>query len=236
MRHSHLIKQALIANLLAGSLLLIGCDYFKPDPMMQTIPTNADRWQDKLGDTLDDLKEEDRQLLSRYMLRMRLSEAYKKGAMPRITVGKAIELQRKYEALHPDNPTGRQSPVTGQATNGIQQLTYPLLLLPVTTSEQDSLNQVELSFVFSNRGELPITSFEGTILMRYPTFKKAKPVVIEHTEFNPPIASKTSRKLVADVSIADTNVMKAIHSPQDIELTISEGVITLEDGSQVVFN
>ncbi|PNK61763.1 hypothetical protein A6J60_001210 [Psychrobacter sp. FDAARGOS_221] len=225
----------ILAGAVTIPLLLSGCEYFAPDPMMQTIPTNADRWQDKLSDTLDNLDEEDRQLLSRYMLRMRSSEAYEKGAIPRITVGKAIEHQRKYEVLHPDNPTGRRNSTAQKSVHDIQQLTYPLLLLPVQASEQDSLNQVELSFVLSNQGITPVTSFKGTILMRYPTFKKAKPVAIKLTQFDPPIANDSSRKLVAGVNIADTNVMKAIHNPQDIELIISEGVITLEDGTQVVF-
>ena len=85
---------ALLLALCGSPILLTGCDSKPQNPMLQTIPTDSEKWQDKLGDTLDQLSEEDRQLLSRYMLRMRLSEAYEKGAMPRITVGKALEQQR----------------------------------------------------------------------------------------------------------------------------------------------
>ncbi|BFM03862.1 hypothetical protein Psyaliredsea_25090 [Psychrobacter alimentarius] len=63
----------------------------------------------KLGATLEQLPESDQQLLSRYMLRMKLSEAYESGAMPRTTIEKALIQQREYERLHPNNPTGKKA-------------------------------------------------------------------------------------------------------------------------------
>ena len=75
---------ALLLALCGSPILLTGCDSKPQNPMLQTIPTDSEKWQDKLGDTLDQLSEEDRQLLSRYMLRMRLSEAYEKGAFDRL--------------------------------------------------------------------------------------------------------------------------------------------------------
>lgn len=222
---------ALLLALCGSPILLTGCDSKPQNPMLQTIPTDSEKWQDKLGDTLDQLSEEDRQLLSRYMLRMRLSEAYEKGAMPRITVGKALEQQRQYEALHPTNPTGRKSPVS----QGTQQQDFTIILLPAHTSETDSLNNVELSFVLANTADSAITSFKGTLLLRYPAFKKPKPVVIPLTKFEPPIAPKNANKIVADVSSSDTNVMKAIQSPENIEIVITKGSMTFEDGREIVF-
>lgn len=128
----------LLIALCAAPLALTGCEPPPPqNPMLQTIPTDAEKWQDELGDTLDRLSEEDRQLLSRYMIRMRLSEAYEKGAMPRISIGKALEQQRQYEMLHPNNPTGRKSPVTQDT----QQNEFTITLLPARTSTTDSLDR-----------------------------------------------------------------------------------------------
>ena len=212
-------------------LALIGCKPPPPNPMLQTIPTDAEKWQDKLGDTLQQLSEEDRQLLSRYMIRMRLSEAYEKGAMPRVTIGKALEQQRQYEVLHPNNPTGRKSPVTQDA----QQSEFSLTLLPAHTSTTDSLNNVELSFVLTNRSSVAINSFKGTLLLRYPAFKKPKSVVIPLTKFEPPIAPNNANKIRADVSISDTNVMKAIQNPQNIEIVVTNGEMVLADGRVIEF-
>ena len=222
----------LLIALCAAPLALTGCEPPPPqNPMLQTIPTDAEKWQDELGDTLDRLSEEDRQLLSRYMIRMRLSEAYEKGAMPRISIGKALEQQRQYEMLHPNNPTGRKSPVTQDT----QQNEFTITLLPARTSTTDSLNNVELSFVLANRGSVAVSSFKGTLLLRYPAFKKPKPVVIPLTKFEPPIAPNNANKIIADVSITDTNVMKAIQNPQNIEIVITNGEMVLSDGRVIEF-
>lgn len=215
----------------SAPLAMTGCKPQPQNPMLQTIPTDAEKWQDKLGDTLEQLSEEDRQLLSRYMIRMRLSEAYEKGAMPRITIGKALDQQRRYEALHPNNPTGRKSPVTQNA----QQNEFTLTLLPAHTSATDSLNNVELSFVLANRGDVAINSFKATLLLRYPAFKKPKPVVIPLTKFEPPIAPRNANKIITDVSISDTNVMKAIQNPQNVEIVVTNGQMTLADGRVIEF-
>lgn len=222
----------LLITLLISPMLLTGCDPKPINPLFQTIPTDVERWEDKLGETLEQLPEQDRQLLSRYMVRMRLSDAYEKGAMPRITVGKALEQQRRYEILHPNNPTGRKSPVS----QNTQQQQFSFSLLPAQTSESDSLNNVELSFILTNNSNSAITGFKGTLLMRYPAFKKPKPVVIALTKFDPPIAPKNTTKLVADVSISDPNVMTAIQNPSNIEIVVTKGRMTFEDGREIQFD
>lgn len=232
MNYSKVLSTAtLLLAIGLSPLLMTGCDSYNKDPLQQTIPTDSEQWQDKLGDTMDQLSEEDRQLLSRYMLRIRLSHAYEKGAMPRITIGKALEQQREYEALHPDNPTGAKSPISAS----FQQQDFTLSLLPAQTSEIDSLNNVELIFVLANRGDTAIDSFKGTLLLRYPAFSKPKPVVIPLTKFEPPIAPKQAGKIIADVSISDINVMKAIQNPQNIEIVITQGRLTLTDGREINF-
>ncbi|WP_227677956.1 hypothetical protein [Psychrobacter frigidicola] len=52
--------------------VMASCSMPQADPKQQTIPTDSNQWQKKLGDTFEQLPESDRQLLSRYMLRMKL--------------------------------------------------------------------------------------------------------------------------------------------------------------------
>lgn len=109
-RHvGHVRKAILLALTLVILTAISSCLQPPADPTKQTIPTNSDQWQKKLGDTFERLPEGDRQLLSRYMLRMKLSGAYESGAMPRITIKQALIQQREYERLHPNNPTGKKA-------------------------------------------------------------------------------------------------------------------------------
>lgn len=222
----------LVASVACAPLALSGCEWISGDPLKKTIPTNSDRWQDKLGSTFDDLDPEQQQLLSRYMLRMKLSGAYEAGAMPRITIGDAIRQQREYERRHPNNPTGKKSPVAKQSPYA---QTYLFTLLPVKTSTEDQLNNVRLQFVLSNYGEQPVYSFQGTLLLKADSFKQGKRISIPLTQFEPPIAVDNAGKLVVESSFADMNVMRAIKNPQYVNISIEEGELKLADGQSVVF-
>src|SRR5699024_11006157 len=134
-RERYIKKVILLTFTVAMLPVTNGCTPLPADPSRQTIPTNSDQWQKKLGDTFERLPEADRQLLSRYMLRMKLSGAYESGAMPRITIKQAIIQQREYERLHPNNPTGIKSPiVTSPQVHAAKAQTYTLALLPACTS------------------------------------------------------------------------------------------------------
>lgn len=226
--------------LIGGSLLvsvslmtLTGCDQATTDPMQQTIPTESETWQEELGDTFDKLPETDRELLGRYMLRMKLGEAYETGAMPSTTIADALEQQREYEQLHPNNPTGEDSPVTETPVANINSQLYPITLLPTKTSDDDSLNNIKLKFLLSNQGEVAIKSFKGSLLVQADAFEKGKPIVIPLTAFDPPIEPQASGELVVESSIADVNVIQAIKDPQAVTVVITEGSFTMENGEQV---
>lgn len=231
------ISTIVLLILSLGTLpLMSACSKPQTDPSKQTIPTNSDQWQTKLGDTFEQLPEGDRQLLSRYMLRMKLSGAYESGAMPRITIKQALVQQREYERLHPNNPTGKKSPiVVNQQTGTIDDFTYPVALLPVKTSTSDSLNQVKLQFMLSNHGDVAIKSFKGTLLMQDAKLKKGKNFNVPLTQFEPPIESEQSGKVVIESSIEDVNVMRAIRNAQDVTIRIKKGTLTLADGQQIEF-
>lgn len=216
---------------------LYGCSQPQVDPSQQTIPTNSDQWQKTLGDTFERLPEADRKLLSRYMLRMKLSSAYESGAMPRITIKQALIQQREYERLHPNNPTGKKSPiVTSQKLETANHLNYPVALLPVKTSDSDSLNQVKLQFMLSNHGKVAIESFQGTLTMKEKRLTKSKRFNVPLTQFEPPIAPEQSGKIIIESSIEDINVMRAIKNNTGVSIEITEGKMILADGQEIEFD
>lgn len=230
-------KVVLLTLTLAMLPVINSCSQPQADPSKQVIPTDSDQWQKKLGDTFERLPEGDRQLLSRYMLRMNLSGAYESGAMPRITIKKALVQQREYERLHPNNPTGKKSPiVTSQKLETANPLNYPVALLPVKTSDNDSLNQVKLPFMLSNHGEVAIKSFKGTLTMKEKRLTKSKSFNVLLTQFDPPIAPEQSGKIIIDSSIEDINVMRAIKNNTGVSIEISEGKLILVDGQEIEFN
>ena len=215
---------------------LYGCSQPQVDPSQQTIPTNSDQWQKTLGDTFERLPEADRKLLSRYMLRMKLSSAYESGAMPRITIKQALIQQREYERLHPNNPTGKKSPiVTSQKLETANHLNYPVALLPVKTSDSDSLNQVKLQFMLSNHGKVAIESFQGTLTMKEKRLTKNKRFNVPLTQFEPPIAPEQSGNIIIESSIEDINVMRAIKNNTGVSIEITEGKMILADGQEIEF-
>ena len=217
--------------------VIYGCSQPPVDPTKQAIPTNSDQWQEKLGETFERLPEADRKLLSRYMLRMKLSSAYESGAMPRITIKQALIQQREYERLHPNNPTGKKSPiVTSQKLETANHLNYPVALLPVKTSDSDSLNQVKLQFMLSNHGKVAIESFQGTLTMKEKRLTKSKRFNVPLTQFEPPIAPEQSGKIIIESSIEDINVMRAIKNNTGVSIEITEGKMILADGQEIKFD
>lgn len=218
-------------------LVISGCSQPQPDVNQQTIPTNSDQWQKKLGDTFERLPEGDRQLLSRYMLRMKLSGAYESGAMPRVTIKQALIQQKEYERLHPNNPTGKKSPIvtSGQLETANSQH-YSVDLLPVKASDSDSLNQVKLHFMLSNHGDVAIQSFKGKLAMKDKLLPKSKVFNVPLTQFKPPIAPEQTGKIIIESSIEDITVMQAIKNNSDISIEISKGKLLLIDGQEIEFD
>ena len=214
-----------------------GCAKLPADPSQRIIPTDSNQWQTKLGDTFEQLSIEDRQLLSRYMLRMKLSGAYESGAMPRITIKQALVQQREYERLHPNNPTGKKSPiVTSPQVGTAKAQNYPVALLPVKTSDSDSLNQVKLQFMLSNHGKVAIKSFKGKLTMKEKHLTKSKTFNVPLTQFKPPIEPEQSGKIIIESSIEDINVMRAIKNNTGISIEISKGKLVLVDGQEIEFD
>ena len=166
---------------------------------------------------------------------MKLSDAYESGAMPRTTIEQALVQQREYERLHPNNPTGKKSPiVTGQTTNAAAQQ-YPVALLPIKTSDSDSLNQVKMQFMLSNHGDVAIRSFAGTLTMKDANLKQGKSFNVPLTAFNPSIEPEQSGKIIIESSIEDINVMRAIKNTQGMTVEIEAGTIVLVDDQTIEF-
>lgn len=234
--YQHLNK-AVLVSVMAAILGAAGCSSPAADPTEKTIPTDSDQWQKELGSTFEQLPKSDQQVLSRYMLRMKLSDAYESGAMPRTTIKQALIQQREYERLHPNNPTGKKSPiVTGQPVNNAAIQTYPVALLPVKTSDSDQLNQVKMQFMLSNHGQVAIRSFKGMLTMQDDNLEQGKSFNVPLIEFNPAIEPEQSGKIVIESSIEDINVMRAIKNTKDMTIEISKGTIVLVDDQTIKFD
>lgn len=235
--HQRFNKTLFSTMTVAMLVIATGCSSPQTDPSKTTIPTDSDQWQKKLGQTFEQLSQPDQQVLSRYMLRMKLSDAYESGAMPRTTIKQALVQQREYERLHPNNPTGKKSPiVSSQPAYSANAQNYPIALLPVKTSDDDSLNQVKLQFMLSNHGQVAIQSFKGTLIMQDAKLTKGKRFNVPLTQFDPPIQPEQSGKIIIESSIEDINVMRAIKNTKDMTIMISEGILTLEDGQEIEFD
>eukprot|EP01037_Dinobryon_pediforme_P008716 gene8716-8808_t len=77
------------------ALALVGCS--KPTDVI--IPSDVAQWDKELAPAIKKLKTEDQQLLQNYLVRAKLSEAFKGAGMPvGITVGEAIAKQREWDA------------------------------------------------------------------------------------------------------------------------------------------
>ena len=235
--HQRFNKTLFSTMTVAILVIATGCSSPQTDPSKTTIPTDSDQWQKKLGQTFEQLSQPDQQVLSRYMLRMKLSDAYESGAMPRTTIKQALVQQREYERLHPNNPTGKKSPiVSSQPTYSANAQNYPVALLPVKTSDDDSLNQVKLQFMLSNHGKAAIQSFKGTLIMQDAKLTQGKSFNVPLTQFNPPIKPEQSGKIVIESSIEDINVMRAIKNTKNMTIMISKGTLILENGQEIEFD
>lgn len=233
--HQRLNKALLLTITLSTLAIAPGCSPPQTDLSKTTIPTDSNQWQKKLGTTLEQMPEADQQLLSRYMLRMKLSQAYESGAMPRTTIKQALIQQREYERLHPNNPTGKKSPIVTSEQAADATTKYPVALLPVKSSDSDSLNQVKLQFMLSNHGKVAIQSFKGKLTMQDPSLAKGKSFNVPLTQFDPPIKPEQSGKIIIESSIEDINVMRAIRNTKDLTIEINEGTLVLEDGKKIEF-
>ena len=235
--HQRFNKTLFSTMTVAMLVIATGCSSPQTDPSKTTIPTDSDQWQKKLGQTFEQLSQPDQQVLSRYMLRMKLSDAYESGAMPRTTIKQALVQQREYERLHPNNPTGKKSPiVSSQPAYSANAQNYPIALLPVKTSDDDSLNQVKLQFMLSNHGQVAIQSFKGTLIMQDAKLTKGKRFNVPLTQFDPPIQPEQSGKIIIESSIEDINVMRAIKNTKDMTIMISKGTLVLENGQEIEFD
>lgn len=235
--HQRFNKNLFSTMTVAMLVIATGCSSPQTDPSKTTIPTDSDQWQKKLGQTFEQLSQPDQQVLSRYMLRMKLSDAYESGAMPRTTIKQALVQQREYERLHPNNPTGKKSPiVSSQPAYSANAQNYPVALLPVKTSDDDSLNQVKLQFMLSNHGQVAIQSFKGTLTMQDTKLAQGKSFNVPLTQFDPPIQPEQSGKIIIESSIEDINVMRAIKNTKDMTIMISKGTLILENGQEIEFD
>lgn len=228
----HLIA-AMAVTVLAG-MTLSACEQASSDPMLQTIPTDSAKWQDKLGPAFAELPEAEQQLLSRYMQRIGQAEATTTGATPSTTIKDALKQQREYEQLHPDNPTGvKETRTRADKLDRINQ-TYPVTLQPSQLNTDNNLQNAKLNFTLMNKGEVAVKSIKGTFTLQSATFEKGKAITIPLTVFNPAIKPQQSVELSAEASVVNEHVIKGIQNPKTVEVQITKATILLANGEKIV--
>lgn len=221
------LRGSVAAVMIAAVLALPACDKLHSDPLKQTIPTNSERWEKDLAPVMEQLSEEEQQILSRYMLRMKMSNAYEAGAVPNTSVGDAIKQQRAFEA---NNANNANSPATTSD--------YVLSLSPVSQAEIDALkngttNAVSLRFVLSNRSSHTLTGFSGDIAVLGADFSEPKRFTVDAVNFEPPILPEQAGKITIDTPITDINVMRAIKDPASTSIVIENGTLTSDTGETI---
>jgi len=223
-----------IAITVLAGVTLSACEQVSSDPMLQTIPTDSAKWQDKLGPTFAELPEAEQQLLSRYMQRIGQAEATTTGATPSITIKDALKQQQEYEQLHPDNPTGvKETRTRADKLDKINQ-TYPVTLQPSQLNTDNNLQNAKLSFSLANKGEVAIKSIKGTFTLQSATFEKGKAITIPLTVFNPAIGPQQSAEIIAEASVVNEHVIKGIQNPKTVTVQITKATIMLSNGEKVV--
>lgn len=223
-----------IAITVLTGVTLSACEQVSSDPMLQTIPTDSAKWQDKLGPTFAELPEAEQQLLSRYMQRIGQAEATTTGATPSITIKDALKQQQEYEQLHPDNPTGvKETRTRADKLDKINQ-TYPVTLQPSQLNTDNNLQNAKLSFSLANKGEVAIKSIKGTFTLQSATFEKGKAITIPLTVFNPAIGPQQFAEIIAEASVVNEHVIKGIQNPKTVTVQITKATIMLSNGEKVV--
>lgn len=75
-------------------LLFVGCS----DPMSVIIPLGKDVGGEEFTDAVKSLPEADRKMVGMYMVRVGMQSALSNTPLPTVTIGEALEEQRKFEA------------------------------------------------------------------------------------------------------------------------------------------
>lgn len=225
-----LLKMLILPTVVTTACIMTACDKPHKDPLKQTIPTNSERWETDLAPVMEKLSEEDQQILSRYMLRMKMSNAYEAGAVPNISIGDAIKQQRAFEANNSNNANDTNTPT---ATSD-----YVLSLSPVSQAEINALkngetNSVSLRFLLSNRSRHTLTGFSGDIAVLGADFSEPKRFTVDAVTFEPPILPEQAGKITINTPITDINVMRAIKDPASTTIVIHNGTLTLDTGETV---
>lgn len=218
-----------VMALIAITCVLPACDKLHNDPLKQTIPTNSERWEKELAPVMEELSEDDQQTLSRYMLRIKMSNAYEAGALPNISVGDALKQQRAFES----NQDNAQLTDNHTSTNP-----YVLSLSPISQTQIDALqngqtNTVSLRFMLSNRSNHTLTGFSGNIAVLGADFTEPKRFSVQDVHFEPPILPEQAGKIIIDSPITDINVMRAIKDPANTAIIIEQGTFTLNNQEKV---
>jgi len=156
-------------GLAATALLLGACNNAKS----VVVPSDPSTWDEELAPKIKALSEEDKAIFGRYIVRVTLENALggKPAIPPGVTVGKAIEDQKAYEA---DQEKAKAEAATAQAKAAALQAaaiaklnqTASVTLASKTFRPSNAMagrysDVVAFTFAVNNKGAKPISGIKG---------------------------------------------------------------------------
>lgn len=213
------------------SMLLTAC--IDVSPYDARLPADLSKRPAKLEKAMKMLAKDDQAMLTRYMLRKKLSSSYNKGAPPRSrTIKAALHEQQQYEAEHPHDPTGKVAYL--KHINGVTNDSNQRLLVSILRFKElpDDFNHVEIQLVFSNAYEQPINAFSGTVRLQDIKNEASFVDIAISESFLTPIAAEDSRKVRYKLSISEPVIMKAIKNLANVRVSLVSAHVEATDEQQ----
>jgi hypothetical protein len=136
-------------------------------PHDTTIPSDPASWETTLKPAIEKLPQDEREALGRYLLRMKMAEAFKKGGMPPgTTIGAALAAQKTFDDEQKKQAEEQrllkeklelETAEFERQINAI--LTAALISKQLTKREWQE--QISLELGFQNKGTKDIAGFKG---------------------------------------------------------------------------
>lgn len=214
------------------SSVLVAC--MDAPPYETRLPADLSKRTAQLERAISQLPDDDRDMLSRYILRKKLSASYNQGAPPRSrTINAALTEQQQYELSHPHDPTGKVAYL--KHVNGVTDDSNQRLLVSILRLQElpDDFNHVEMQLVFSNAYDTPIRAFSGTVCVQDVNDDTSFVDIPISESFLTPVVAEDSRKVRHQIAISQPVVMKAIKDLADVRASLISAKVMLTNDREL---
>lgn len=230
----------IILPLIAACLVLTACS---KGPKDAVIPSDMKEWS-QLDDKVKQLSDDDRRLFATYMMRVGIAGALKGEGVPAgMTIGQAIEAQRKFEAdkkAQADKESALQAKVMAQRNAAIERMnqvvTFAIVSMEYTAS--DPVNGVmsdkeTFSYAVKNSSDKDIAGLKGTATF---TDMFGQDIYTMNVQIDQGIPAQSEQTLdgfemeLSQVNDDDMNLARA--TLDKVKVTFTPTMIVYADGSK----